>query len=333
MNHLKSENSISRSAMLPGEISWETWSCLYTDTARWDPVIREICRREGIPVERITAGFPGTNAVFLLDARLVIKIAPPQCHQDQRNELDIGRTLSGRIPVPRILASGIFPDRVDWPWFLMEYRPGKALRELRGCLSRKNWLDICKQTGGIVRVIHDTPLQDLTMIDTSSATWDAYVALRRQEAIASFAESKTLDASLLSEATRFLDGFPVQDQPLVLVNADLTEDHLLLVEENGTWTISALIDLADGLVAPAAYEWPALWFGLLGRDREGLDAFLHAYHPGWKSDDSFRRKLIGYTLLHRFGRNMLSDALERMGHPKTGSWAELSNLLFWPEAT
>ncbi len=31
-----------------------------------------------------------------------------------------------------------------------------------------------------------------------------------------------------------------------------------------TWKISSLIDWADGQAAAPAYEWPTLWFGLLG---------------------------------------------------------------------
>ena len=91
------------------DISWEEWGRIFTDITVWEPAIREICRREGISVTTVYPGFPGTNAVFLLDDKMVIKISPPQCHDDHRNELEIGRVLGNRVPIPKVLCAGGIP--------------------------------------------------------------------------------------------------------------------------------------------------------------------------------------------------------------------------------
>ncbi len=326
------ETSVLRTSLLPAEVSWEAWADMYTDLSLWEPVIREICRQQGFPVQRITTGFPGTNAVFLLDDRSVIKIAPPQCREDQQNELDISLALSGRLPIPGILASGVFTDRIDWPWFLMEYKAGLAAREIRSNMERENWLHLCREMGGLVREIHATPLNLLKTVNTTQEGWQSFFAVQRQEAIASLRKTDLLDATGLMEAKDFVDTLPFTMDPLVLVNADLTADHLLLAEETGRWRISALIDLADGRVAPSSFEWPALWFGLLGRDKESLTVFLDAYQSGLNPDDRFRQILFGFTLLHPFGRNMLSDAHTQMGKPAFHNLSDLVGRMFWPSS-
>ena len=125
---------------------------------------------------RVTSGFPGTNAVFLLDIEegreYVIKIAPPQCREDQRTELSIGRALAGRAPVPEVVASGVFHDRTDWPWFIMTRMPGVAVREVRSHMPRNQWLMLCREAGRLVKDIHATPLSTVDGMDKTVAQSD-----------------------------------------------------------------------------------------------------------------------------------------------------------------
>src|SRR5450756_2156449 len=72
-------NAAETVLFLPLVTTWEEWSRIFTDITLWEPAIREICRKEGIAVTTVQPGFPGTNAVFLLDDKMVIKISPPQC--------------------------------------------------------------------------------------------------------------------------------------------------------------------------------------------------------------------------------------------------------------
>lgn len=323
----KASPDSSRTAFLPASPTWEDWSGMYVDTDLWTPVIRAICHGEGIPVERIHCGFPGTNAVFLLDtgdgSELVIKIAPPQCREDQRTELAIGRALSGRIPVPAIVASGVFHDRTDWPWFIMTRMPGVAAREVRGGMRRDQWLALCREAGMLVKGIHATPLSALTGMDgvTADAAWQNQWREQPQTTLVRLRQEKVFSVEDLTRLQAFhrrtMDSgtrpAPASGDHLTLVNADLTEDHLLVMEEAGQWRIGALIDLADGCLAPAAYEWPALWFGLLGRDREALHAFFSGYDPAWRDTPAFWTSLLAHVLAHRFGFHMLRDAMAKGG--------------------
>ncbi len=314
-----------RTAFLPESPTWEEWSRMFVDTDLWEPVVREICHREGIPVERVTSGFPGTNAVFMLETgdnrELVIKLAPPQCREDQHAELAIGRALAGRVPVPDIVASGVLHDRTDWPWFIMKRMPGVAAREVRSHMPRDQWLKLCREAGRLVGGIHATPLSAVNGMDAAAAenAWRLQwreqpaktLARLREEQVFPEGDIARLQSFHPQDAAAGTNAVPAPHAPLSLVNADLTEDHLLVVEEAGQWRIGALIDLADGCMAPVAYEWPALWFGLLGRDREALHAFFSGYDPAWRDTPAFWTGLLAYTLAHRFGFNMLRDAVAR----------------------
>jgi hygromycin-B 7''-O-kinase len=317
---------------LPIVTTWEQWCRIFTDITLWEPAIREICRIEGIPVTTVSPGFPGSNAVFLLDDKMVIKISPPQYHDDHRNELEIGRVLGNRIPIPKVLMSGVFHDRIDWPWFIMEFKPGLAAREIRNRIERENWLEICREAGAITREFHATALSELKYIDTTREGWAAFVESRRTDVINELTDAGVPESSVFNEIRALIAEFPFPESPLVLVNADLTEDHFLLVEQGGIWRISSLIDLADGRVATVPYEWPALWFGLIGQDKESLVAFLEAYDPAIRADADFRRALLAYSLLHRFCWRCVRDILIVRGPTPGFSLENLLDIVFWKEA-
>ena len=321
--------------LLPAISTWEEWGRIFTDLGLWDPVVREICRSSGIPVTVVRAGYPGTNAVFLLDDARVIKISPPQCRADLRNEMEIGAALGKRIPIPQVIDSGVYHDRIDWPWFIMDFKEGCPLREIRHSLERSNWLSLSRQMGAIVREIHATPLDSFQLLDVTVGNWMAFIERRRIDSISALSKSGLLDEPVLSEIRTFLSDFRFQEEPLVLVHADLTEDHLLLVKDgsvkDGSVKISSLIDWADGQAAMPPYEWPALWFGLLGQDKEALEAFLCSYDPGMPLDAGFRKTLMAFTLLHRFSLGLLTDALAKKQHPPVPDLETFMDVLFWQE--
>ena len=68
--------------LLPAIHTWAEWASLFTNVPRWTPVVHAIGRQAAIPIERIEAGFPGTNAVFVLDRTYVLKIYAPFCRRD-----------------------------------------------------------------------------------------------------------------------------------------------------------------------------------------------------------------------------------------------------------
>jgi len=114
------------------------------------------------------------------------------------------------------------------------------------------------------------------------------------------------------------------------VHGDLTEDHLLLTTQKDQWSISGLIDFADGELAPREYELIPLWFGLLDRDPEAFLSFMRSYDSDQALDEQWRDRMLAMTFLHRFGVPIVASAL--------GEWAEKIRTIeelkeeLWPSA-
>ena len=62
---------------LPPIESWSNWTAAYNDVSLWRPIVDAICNSEGIRYQSIEAPRSNTNAVFILDRRLVVKIYSP----------------------------------------------------------------------------------------------------------------------------------------------------------------------------------------------------------------------------------------------------------------
>jgi hygromycin-B 7''-O-kinase len=323
--------------LLPFVHTWKEWGEMFTDLARWKPAVDEICRRESIPFRSIETGYPGTNAVFVLDQTYVLKIYAPFCHE----EFDLERELypilerNSSIPAPRLIAQGILQDRMPWPYIVIDFKPGEPIREVRGRISRANMIEIASDMGRIVRELHRTPIAQIKGLDRSPEGWMRFVR-SRQESCAEQIRSKGVlpDVVIAEIADLFASArLGCGERPLVLLNGDLTEDHLLLHRssvgyEDGGWRISGLIDFADALIGPREYEWIALWFGALDRDSACLQAFMESYDPGIELDEAFYRQAMAFTFLHEFGAEIIAWTLKRLGNPRVCSMQELQQVLW-----
>ena len=84
----------------------------------WRPVVDAICEREGIAYDAIEAPGSNTNAVFILDRRVVLKIYSPfwEEYAFERRLLELLQH-DAAIPVPAIRAAGELPgsERLELP--------------------------------------------------------------------------------------------------------------------------------------------------------------------------------------------------------------------------
>ena len=153
------------SYLLPPIDTWERWSATFNDVRLWRPVVDAICAREGIAYRRVEAPESSTNAVFILDRQVVIKIYSPFW-----TEFDFEPGLmkllanDGKVPVPAIRAAGVYRDRQDWSYLAMQFCAGRPLDELQPELTRQALLEVASKTGRMVR----KPIAEL--FDNTGAT-------------------------------------------------------------------------------------------------------------------------------------------------------------------
>lgn len=305
------------SSFLPPIESWSDWSTVFKDASLWRPVIDAICEREGIRYRSLETPRSNTNAVFILDRRIVVKIYSPFW-----SEFDIERKLievlglNGKVPVPKIVAAGRYQDRVTWRYVVMEYCPGLTLNAIRSTITRGDLLTIASQVGLIARSLHETDVCLLKGIDVGES-WDDLIERRRREALTQLADRRVVSPIVVEALAEILDETIVRSKriPRVVVHGDLESDHILLKREESEWRVSSLIDFGDAKIGVRDYEWMPLWLDLFDRDDEAMRTFLGSYDRSLLTDAELPQRVMAWTLLHDFGTEAVADLLEKTHTP------------------
>lgn len=303
--------------LLPVVYDWADWSSIYTNVALWRPVIERIMARDetvasvGVkwPPVDVVPGFPGTCAVFAVDKAAVFKIFPPMVARDFDRERSVYRLLHDHVPYrPVLLAHGILPDRIEWPYLVTSFIPGEAWRDVRNVVPRAQALAVMRELGRTVRGVHDTPLPENGSWPSSRA-WDHFIDLRLPRIGTDLRGQTSLPEPVIAEIERLVENTNWHTTLPCLVHADLTEDHLLLGNTGGRWAMAGLIDWADAEVCDPLYDWVALWFSICRRDAGLLVAFQEGYGGPNAFDAVPIERLAAFTFLHRFAANIVSEIL------------------------
>jgi hygromycin-B 7''-O-kinase len=265
-------------------------------------------------------GFPGSNAVFVVDGALVVKIAWPFERADFCRELELLRLLAPyrkTLLTPEVVCDGVIEGGPDWPYFVMEFLPGERLGEVWAQVPRADRIAIAEHLGRIVRALHEVPLEDITTLETSPTAWARFVERQAAECAGRYRREGGLPLHLIEQLPVYLAGarplFPANLTP-VLLNGDVTEDHELLSLADGHWRITGFIDFGDALVGHAEYEFTCVHLWTFGIDAELTRVFLRACGwDGWQAA-RFSRRMMSYCLLHPCFR--FDSWMARFGGPE-----------------
>ena len=89
-------------------------------------------------------------------------------------------------------------------------------------------------------------------------------------------------------------------QPVLLL-ADITREHVLVHQQDGSWRMVGYIDFGDAMVGHPDYELVAPGLEIAGSNPELLRALLLASgYPEKSFDEALCRRLMAYTLIHRY---------------------------------
>lgn len=262
--------------------------------------MREIARREKIGYKVIEAGDPGSSAVFLLDKKYVVKIFPPEHTGDADVEAAVLNALleDPLIPVPHLYAKGV-ECILGWPYLLMSCVSGVALRELLPHLDLKELERVAGDLGRIVYSMHrleDGLEPTLAPFDRGWSDTVAAMEVDRTQALQTLQDLAThspdnawvheLADAMEAEWDFLLSG------PGMLVNRDLTEDHVYLIESAGRWQLSGLIDFSDAAVRPCELDWHDLRFWAFARHVSPMRTFLGSYYDRPVVEQDLRRSFL-----------------------------------------
>ena len=318
--------------LLPPIETWADWTSVFNDVSLWTPVIDLICAREGIEYRSIEIPRSNTNAVFILDRRVVVKIYSPFWR-----EFDFERRLievlenRGDVPVPRPLAAGSIRDRTDWDYLILEFREGRTLRSLAQESCVVDVKSLAAEIGVLVRKLHETDVC-LVSYAATGERWDALVARRRGSVLAELVERRVIASDLSDALGQIMDDAIAEAEGAapVIVHGDLESDHLLFHRTESGWSVNAMIDFGDARIGVRDYEWMPLWLGLFDRDADAMRAFLGTYDPSLTRDPLWGRRVAAWTLLHDFGTDAVAEVFESSGaSAPVESLDDLRGLL-WP---
>ena len=304
---------------LPPIESWSDWTAAYNDVSLWRPVIDAICTSEGIRYRSIEAPRSNTNAVFILDRRLVVKIYSPFWSEfDIEPKLIEVLSAEGSVPVPEVVASGQYQDRAAWSYLVMEHCPGLTLEALRPDISREEVMSIAAQIGDATRSLHQTGVDKLKGADAGEA-WNDLVARRRRDVLPELVGRGLVIPDVAEGLACILD-YAIdhsKSAPRVVVHGDLESDHILLTRMNGEWRVGSVIDFGDARVGVRDYEWMPLWLGLFDRDVNEMRTFVESYDRTLLADEALPTRDHGLDAAARLRYRRHRRAAGQDQHPNT----------------
>jgi hygromycin-B 7''-O-kinase len=239
----------------------------------------------------------GSSLVFRCGDGDWLKITPPFFSDAFDAEVAVTELVRGAPPfaIPEIRITG---DLEDWRYLVSSHVPGTPMGELLGSLGDADFERIADELGAFMGAFHAVPPGGF---DRGFGPWPRYLRRCLDDAEALHRE-RGASAEQASEIVRFLARWRdwlAALRPAVLIHADLTEEHVLVAEQDGRWRVSGVLDLGDAMVAPAALDLIAPLLSLF-RGREGPQRRLVGAAGVTLPEDGWSAALMAVALQHRF---------------------------------
>jgi hygromycin-B 7''-O-kinase len=271
------------------------YAAVCRDEARLRPGVLALCARLGIRMTGVTRFPDGSLPVYAVGRRLVLKLYPPVGLERRTVEDRVLRTLAARLPVPtpRVEESGLFDG---WGYVLMTRLAGEPLAEVWPRTGARDRDRLAVQLGTALAALHEVTVPELGPPD-----WQQFVADQRTHCAAR-QRARGLGEPWLTQIPEFLDSVPLPASAPVLLHTEVMREHLLVTAgPGGGWSLSGLYDFEPAMMGAREYEFASAGLFVSRGDARFLRRLLTAYgYPGDRLDQALQRRLLAYTLLHRY---------------------------------
>jgi hygromycin-B 7''-O-kinase len=310
--------------LLPEIADEDAYATIYRRMEIWLPAMRAICARHGLDAAALEPAPAGSHVVFWAGQHRMIKLFSRFWPDDAVAERTSLTALTGHpeIPVPKVIAEG---ELEGWPYLILEPLLGVPLNQVWEQVGARDREAICESLGGLMAGLHAMPTAGL---DAIAVNWRAWLAERRAGFAAAQAE-RGASPEWIAAALEYLDEMwptVTQGRP-VLLNADITDEHVLLARVGGHWRMTGLIDFGDAMLGDALYEFTAPTVFIVGDGAALRRALMRGYgRAGAELDDALSRRLAAMALLHQFAD--LPLYIRTAGDPPPGDFAALQRALW-----
>ncbi|MFE0188731.1 aminoglycoside phosphotransferase family protein [Streptomyces sp. NPDC058989] len=277
--------------MLPRVETDDEWDAIVPDEAVMRPGAAELCKRLGLadaPLDR----FPtGSQPVYSVGDRYVLKLFPAAGADDGIAEARVLAHLQGRLPVPTpyLHDSGEYVN--GWRYVLMSRLRGTDLAVAWPRIPRADQDRIATEAGETLAALHALDPAPLTDV-LGPGDWGAFLGSRRAAAVEQ-QRSRGLPEPWLEQIPDFLDSVALPSQPpAALLHTEFMRQHLT-VEEADDWRLTGLLDFEPAMIGHRAYDFVAVGLFVSRADPRLLSRVFGAY-----GTDFAPTELLAYTLLH-----------------------------------
>ncbi len=287
--------------LLPDIKSVDDYRPIYRKPDTWLPAMRAICERHGLDKIQLEFAPPGTHVVFKVKPDLYIKLFAPPWREDFATERLALHKLSERtdlpIPIPILVAEG---EIENWPYIIITAVEGVPLYEVWKSMSMLDRENIVSRCGEFMASIHLTYTEGLEGI---AVDWPTFVENQSQDCINKLQQTE-IGKQWIDSVIGFMENLPPLFEPdfqQVLLNSDVTDEHVLVSKRGDRWEATGFIDFGDAMLGHPYYEFAAPVCSITHGSKELRRAMLLAY--GFSADqlnETLSRQLMAYTLIHRF---------------------------------
>ncbi|WP_167971483.1 aminoglycoside phosphotransferase family protein [Lentzea indica] len=217
----------------------------------------------------------GSLPVFAIGDDLVLKLWPPEHHDEVPTEVAVMEALYGKLPVPtpRLHDTGLLDD---WAYVLMS--------RLHGSEPDVPDVEISVQVGEMLAALHEVEPPDVL----EPKDWAAFVAEQRAGCVEQ-QRKRDLSEHWLEQIPEFLDDVDLGDVRPVLLHTEVMSVHLL--QQKGK--LSGLFDFEPAMRGAFEYEFVGAGIFVTKGDQRCWKAMMDAY--GRTPDP---RRVMAYALLH-----------------------------------
>ncbi len=270
--------------LLPSHMEESEYDSLFVNDQVWLPAIRAICQRHGISPSELHRAELGTHIVFRAENHIV-KLFCRLWPRDYAVEVACLSSLTG-LPIPELVATG---ELEGWPYLIMTVLGGTPTGKIWQSIDFAEKAAIMGELGEFIRQLHSQPLIDELPFD-----WDTFL----RERVNDLPTHHRLVEEKLSWVQAFVDPIAQNDIRPVVLNGDLTHDHVLVEHTGGYWRFSGIIDFGDAMIGHPYYDFTAPLLDHAFGEPAVAEALLDGY--GESLSDDLIRELSRFLFVHRF---------------------------------
>ncbi|GHC66651.1 phosphotransferase family protein [Streptomyces flavofungini] len=277
--------------MLPPVDTDEEWDAVVPDEAVMRPAVEDLSARLGLAGAPLTRYDEGSQPVYAVGERHVLKLFPGAAADDGATEARVLGHVQGQLPVPTPELHDFGAYVNGWTYVLMSRLPGTGLHLAWPRIPTADRDRVVARAGEALAALHalgHAPLADVL----GPGDWREFTARQRAGAV-DRQRGRGLPESWAEQIPGFLDAVPLPAPPrTALLHTEFMRQHLLVDPADGH-RLTGLFDFEPAMIGDPAYDFVGVGLFVTRGEPGLLTRFTAAYGRTFEP-----RLLLAYTLLH-----------------------------------